>query len=184
MNSTPTRSNPPAPGVSGKRVTLIVLLGLFLVGGFLSYTLWTYNRFDDARKSTTLAWRELTEQLAMRYRVAEKIIAKRVDSRETKMEFGERFQLAVERFRTTARTADQFVAAQSLEELLRSDDFRSPLESGNEETKLTQPGELLAAIDAFNLCRDRERMLLESPGGKTLDVFLKFDTTDHFQLAN
>lgn len=173
-----------APGISGKRMTFIVLLGLLCVGGFLCYTLWAYTRFDEARQASTVAWRELTEQLAIRYRAAETIVAQAVDSREVKMEFGEKFQLAVERFRTTARTAEQFAAAQQVEDLLGSDDFRNLLDTSDKQSKLAGSAPLLAAAEEFNACRSRERSLLDSSGGQILDVFLRFESTEPFVFAN
>ncbi len=178
---------PPAaavPGLSGKRVTFFVLLGLAVIGAGISYTLWTYSRLDVARKASAIAWRDLTEQLALRYRSAEKIVAQGVDSRQTKMEFGERFQLAVDRFRTIALLTDQYQAGLSVEELLGSEDFIAINMAVNGSRHLPQSDELKQAVEGFNQMRARERDLLDSFGGKMLDIVLKFVAPTPFELAH
>ncbi len=167
------------PGIPGKRVTLVVLLGLALLGVGISYTLWTYNRVDTARAATATAWRNLTEHLSSRYRAAEKTIAEGVDSRAIKMEFGERFRLAVDGFRTTSLPLEQYAAAQRVESLLGSEDLGiSP------QALPSVPPDLRASLESFRDQLEQERQLLEGLGGRMLDIFMKFETTAPLSLAN
>lgn len=158
--------------MSGRRVTSVVLASLLIVGGWLSYTLWTYNRIDVARANTAQSWRQLAEQLSVRYRGAESQIAAGVDERQIDMEFGERFRLAMDRFRTTAQSEPQFEAARELEDLLA--EKRIPAKSS---------GDLSAAVDQFNAKIDSESRVIDSVGGRFLSLFLHFQPSVKMELA-
>lgn len=160
------------PGLSGRRVTLCVLAALVLVAGGVSYALFTYNRIDFARAQSADAWRELADQLAGRYRRAENAIARGVDKREIDMKWGEKFRLAVDRFRTTAQSTLQFAAACELEDLLRSQQMRLEVSAG-----------LRDAVAEYNVRRAVERSALDSWGGRFLSMFLQFPEPVDLDLA-
>ena len=145
---------------------------MLIVGGWLSYTLWTYNRIDVARASTAQSWRQLAEQLSARYRAVESQIAAGVDERKIAMEFGERFRLAMDRFQTTAQSEPQFEAARELEALLSEQDL--PLET---------PAELSGAVEQFNDQIDSESQIIGSVGGRFLSIFLHFQPSVKMELA-
>ncbi len=165
------------PGISGKRLTVWVLVGLAIIGVSLSTTLWTYNQLDVARRESTVAWRGVAEHLSGRYRAAERTVASGVGSRELKMEFGEKFRLAIDAFRTTSLPEEQLTAAERVENLLASSDYAPWIAS-----LPASPDEMQAAIADYNLARQRESILLESWGGRVLDIFLKFDPPRPFAL--
>ncbi len=168
------------PGISGPRLTLLTLIGLGLIGGCLSYTLWTYNRLDVARKARSESWRSLANELATRYRVAEKTVAAGVDSREIKMELGERFRLAIDQFRSTAQVAPQYDAAQKVEDLLA--DSGGTL-AGAERDWIKPSSQLRSAIEDYNSHLANERQVLSSPGGRLLGLFLSFPRPEDFRVA-
>lgn len=164
------------PGMSGRRVTVTVLVGLVLVAAWLSYALWSYNRIDAARANTTVSWRELAEPLSKRYGRLEKEVAAGVDSREIDMQLGERFRLAIDRFRTTAQAPLQYVAAQDLEQVL------AELASSGVELPPVS-SEVAAAIEKHNACLRQETELLASPGGRFLLLFLRFTEPVEFSVT-
>lgn len=176
--SLPTVQPGAVPGLSGKQVTGWVVAALVVIGIVLSYTLWTYNRLDVARLASVVAWREVTEQLSERYRVAERTVALGVDERALRMEYGEQFRLAIDAFRTTSLPEKQFVAAERVEEMLAQPEF-----VGAVATLPPLPIEGRSAIENFNQAKDRERQLLESWGGRFLDIFLKFESPRRFVYA-
>lgn len=166
------------PGLSGKQVTGWVVAALAAIGIVLSYTLWTYNRLDDARRVSVVAWREVTEQLNERYRAAEHTVAEGVDERTLRMEFGEQFRLAIDAFRTTSLPEKQFAAAERVEEMLAQPEFT---DAGATLPELSDAGR--SAIENFNQAKDLERSLLDSWGGRFLDIFLKFESPRRFVYA-
>ncbi|QDV22768.1 hypothetical protein [Aureliella helgolandensis] len=168
--------NTPPPGVSGRRITAIVILSLVVGGAFLSYELWSYNRLDAARAATQQAWRSLTDPLSQRYRKIELAVAERVDSESLDMAWAEKFRLTVDRFRTTALPDLQFQTSQELEELL-SVSTLSP------EVLQTENVQLADALRSYNRTLDQERQLLHSPACKFLGIFLKFNEPVELQLA-
>lgn len=171
------------PGISGKRLTLGVLVALVLIGVSLSYTLWTYNELDRARRTSVTAWRAVTEHLAQRYRTAEKMVAEGVDNRQLDMEFGEKFRLAIDAFRTTSLPEEQVNAAERLEQLLAAEDIAAKdIAAGGAELE-PLPAAAEAEIESYNLAREREKELLESWGGRLLDVFLKFEVPRPFSVT-
>ncbi|MEO8269784.1 MAG: hypothetical protein ABI557_08690 [Aureliella sp.] len=169
----------PPPGISGKRVTVWVIVALVAVGASLSYTLWTYNRLDVARGQSALAWRDATESLAERYRLAEFGLVESSANGATGETFSQEFQSAVDTFRTTSIVNEQVAAAERIEELLGSDKFRNPAFQA-----LPSPEKLQNTLDEYNMRRQREQVLLKSLGGRILDIFLEFPDSKPFRLAN
>lgn len=153
----------PAGGTSGKKVTLGVLAGLLIVGGWLSYCLWCYQKLDDARAESTVAWRALAEKLLVRYSVAERQVATGADDQTLELALAERFRLALERFRTTSQSSAQQGASQEIEALL------SELELGEVPT-----GPLKDTLDAFNSSATAEAAVLSQAGNQFLGLFMKF----------
>ncbi len=159
--------------MSGRSLTAVVLSTLILVGAGISYTLWSYNRIDAARAASTASWRNLAAGLSERYRQAELAVARGVDQRKIEMEFGERFRLAVDRFRTSAQLHLQYDAAQELEQLMSK-----------------QPGLLSAStalaqeVQDYNAILKNLRTALSTPGGRFLSLFLNFANPDDLRLAS
>ncbi|MFK7734801.1 MAG: hypothetical protein AB8B50_02165 [Pirellulaceae bacterium] len=162
----------PEVGFSGRKTVLVTVLGLLVVGGGLSYVLWTYNRIDSLRSSTEKAWFGAVDLLAERYRAVEPVVAERVDDEQWDMAKAEQFRLALDRFRNTVQSEVQMVAAREVEESLDGFDFPNP------------PGsDLIAAAEEFNQRIASQRELLDSPGGVFLEIFLKFPESQPVQLA-
>lgn len=180
MTTAVTENSLPRPpaGISGKRLTGWVLAALAAIGISLSTTLWTYSRLDAVRRDSNELWRSVTEHLSVRYRAAEKLVAQGVDSRQIKMEFGERFRLAVDAFQTTSLPAEQVAAAERLEKLLAGDDFQQFTDSLPE-----LPREANSLVAEYNRSREREKGLLESWTGWMLSLVLKFDPPRPFVIG-
>lgn len=160
-------------GVSGRKLTSVVLVLLVVLGGGLSYVLWTYNKIDGHRAKAEVAWQDLANQLSSRYAIAEKELAKKVDNETEKMEVGEQFRLAVDRFRTSAQLNLQLQAARDVEKSLR------------ESSWLDAPSEsITTALASYNGHLADVRNEIASPGGKFLSMFLNFANYDALELAS
>jgi hypothetical protein len=173
-NSNSQETALPAGGISGKRLTVVVLVALIGTGLLLTYTLSVYSQLDLARKRADAQWREVATMLDARYRQAELAVAKGVDSHAVKMEFGEKFRLAVDGFRTTTSSASQQHSSELLEQLLAA-----------EAEALGAVGvasELAQGIEAYNSHSSQIAKILASPGGRILDVFLGLPAPQPFRL--
>ncbi len=176
-NSTTAPQSPPG-GVSGKRVTIWVVLALLGIGIGLSATLWTYNSLDAARAASAAAWRATTPLLDQRYRALEQQLAKAAAESTATVDFQQRFESAVDRFRTTSIAVDQVAAAENVEQLLGSSGFPKAALRANPPTT-----QLLARLADYNQQRLRERSLRESFGGRMLELFLSLPASTPFHLA-
>ncbi len=174
----PSSTPQPPPGISGKRVTLWVITGLVVIGVSLSYTLWTYNRLDAARAQSANAWRGAMESLAERYHAAELGMAESAAGSATSEEFNQQLKSAVDTFRTTSIVNEQVSAAERIEELIGSGEFPSRVRQA-----LPRSARLQSELEHYNQQRRSELRLLDSPGGKILEVFLNFPDSQPFQLA-
>ncbi|MEM7477042.1 MAG: hypothetical protein AAF483_18820 [Planctomycetota bacterium] len=162
----------PPPGVSGKKVAIVVLALLIGLVGSISYVLSSYNSIDDARKEAGTAWIELADELSARYKQVELDVAKRVDDRSIDMELGEEFRLALDRFRGTSILEKQLLASQALEQLLSK--------MGCEEEPTASAMEYATA---FNECIDDVQRRFGSLGGQILGLFLNFPELTTFRFA-
>ncbi len=161
-----------APGVSGRKLTIVLLAALTLVGVALSYVLWSYNRVDDSRDQVVDAWNILFEELATRYRAVEKQVATGVDAQEMEMALGERFRLAIDQFRSTAQADVQLSAAMELEAIMKAANLQPPLSASLQE-----------AAEKYNQCVLELAQLLDTPGGQTLLLFLNLNPVEEFHPA-
>jgi hypothetical protein len=166
-------ASPAVPGISGKKLTLGLIISLLLVGGVLSYVLWTYNRVDAVRRQREDAWQQLADALSDRYRSAEREVAQGVDAREIDMELGEKFRLAIERFRSTSQLDGQLAAALEMEQLLEKSDLTRRLNQSAAQP-LQDYNQTVQALDR----------LLTTAGGKILLLFLNFSEPVEFPAPN
>ncbi len=178
LPSTKPQPSPPL-GVSGKRVIAWIVTALLAIGVALGFTLWNYNRLDVVRADSAAAWRATTHALDGRYRVAEQQIANGVHANAVTADFQQRFELAVDRFRTTSIMGDQVAAAEQVEQLLGSEDFPTQMLQANPPTE-----QLLNQLDEYNQQRLRERVLRESFGGKILEMFLTLPPSAPFHVSS
>lgn len=172
VNDQSNSSQQPPQGIPGRRLTGGIGLMLLLATVGLSYVLWTYNRLDDARFEARETWHGLADQLANRYQQIELVIAEGVDSRQIDMALGEKFRLAVERFRTTAQPDVQVRAAREIEELLFPIDALKPPSI-----------ELQKIVEQYNQRLTAERDVLDSVGGRLLSIFINLSDPAPFLLA-
>ena len=156
------------PGISGKRITGWVVLGLLLSGVAIGYLLWTYDRIERQRDHVVEQWRAVADELNTRYRQVERAVAEAVETRALPMETGERFQLELDAFRTTAVPSDQARAAAELEELLAGEAAQRVVGSS-----AAVPSDLRQSLDVYHAERERQRNLMRGLGGRLLGIFIK-----------
>lgn len=167
------------PGMSGKKLTAVVIVGLVIIGMGLSYTLWTYSRIDAAREDVQVAWREVVQQLASRYHRIETAVARGVDDEQIAMEWGEQFRLAIDHYRTTAQFDEQYLAAERVESLLVGE----PVAHIDLKPENALDEALDEALDSLDAQLKQRSDWLSSPGGKFLDIFLEFPELPEFVLS-
>jgi hypothetical protein len=169
---------PTVPGISGKRLTVWLLLALAAMGILISYTLWSYGRLDAHREETAVAWRAVTEELVPRYALAEGLVANEVARGEIPGEKGEQLRLAVDRFQTTSLTVEQEAAAREVETLLATVVDKPLLEQLAPDTSLQ------AAVEAYNASLARQSATIRSLGGRILSIFLYFPSVTPFSISS
>jgi hypothetical protein len=146
-----------------------------MLGGTLVFALSSFSVIDAARSQKKAAWAELREQIDRRYRAIEKVVAQGVDERRIPMEWGEKFRLNLDAFRTTAQVAEQHNQARAIEELLTSADFTLTLPAVDDSLEQSI-GQLQDATEAENAA-------LSSLGGRLLGVFFRFEHPSPLILA-
>lgn len=156
------------PGLNGKKV-VIWTVGLMIVsGGVLAYTLWVYTELEQARLATAKSWRAVASQLDQRYSDME--FAVEYGDVSAPSDWMTEFTIESESFRTTTQTIPQIETALRLEELL------------TEREDAAATGDLSPLIDAYNKQQLAEVQILDSVGGKILDVFLKLPRPIRFSI--
>ena len=165
-------SSTPPPGISGRKVTSVVMLALLFLVGSISYVLACYNSIETARADADESWIGLADELGKRYKAMEVQVAKLVDEREMDMEQGEEFRLAVDQFRGTAIPEKQFQAARSIERLLDG----ASVEKRSTEATGTK-------LEEFNECVGDVLRQRGSFGGRFLGMFLQFPDISELELA-
>ena len=176
-------------GISGRKLVITLLAVLLLFGSCLVYVLTTYDRLEQIRGDCDSAWRALATLLEMRYQPAEKAVAAAVDAGTVSMEAGERFRLAIDAFHGTASSLQQSKAAQRVEDawpnLPRETSRENALGDSAQSQALAEAisPALRNAIDEYNACQRREREILDSIGGRVLDLFLELPEPTEFRAS-
>lgn len=165
---------PDPNGLSGKKLTIATVIGLVLVGATLAYVLWVYSELDRARAQSETAWRTLATELDDRYRRVE---SGQLEGDE-KVSLPAELKESIEQFRSLTRRRTQQSSALAVEQLLTTTPELLAVAQGASPPKLDQ------ALQAFNQSQARERGILDSLGGRVLDIFLSFAEPDEFELAH
>ena len=164
-----TSSGDGAPGISGRKLTLALLLALLAVGGSLSYVLWTYNQVDREQRASEQAWLVLADLIDQRYRRQEATLTRQVDAGKLDTQIEERFRLALDRFRSTAQPEVQRAAAEEIEAIL--------VEAGRAEP----PDEkTLQALHDYNQRVAEFQQQMSSPGAAVLKRLLRLPNLRQF----
>lgn len=182
--------NQTAAGLSGRRVTLVVVCSLLLVMIFVGYCLWVFNHLERSREQAVAAWRGVASELSLRNYAFEKVIAQGVDSQLIDIARGEKFRLSVDRFSTTTQIDKQIDAAQEVE--LRVQVIRKTLANRPEAADLIKewdpiaikPPRLSSALDAYADVVQKQKELLSSIGGRVLLLFVRLTQPREFQIVS
>ena len=119
MSDQPATTSPqPASVISGKLLTVGLLVVLLTTGGLFYWFTTSYANYNAARRQTERAWRTLVVELDLRYRQWDIAVARGVDANAIDMRLGERWRTARDRFMGTALPAIQIPAAQAIEQLI------------------------------------------------------------------
>ncbi len=163
------------PGTSGKKVVIGVVIFLASVGSSIGYCLWCYTKVEETRRDSAEAWRSVAVELEQRYRSIEKEVAQSIDDQTLPMAWGEKFRLAVDRFRTSASPVIQRTAAQAVE---------SELESSSLTRDILIPSAILEErIGAYNETSESELAAQRAPGAQVLATVLQYPEAAGFELS-
>lgn len=166
-----------APGLSGPKITVILLILLSGLCGSIIFTLAVYDRLNAARTATDEQWRRLSnllsndyQQLSQRTLTDQTIADQRLRTRQQ-----QDILKSVDYFRTTVQPEQQRLMAEQVENLSaqeESSDWRLPAASS----------ELKESVLQYNQCLARERNILSSMGGKLLQTILVLPERRDLQL--
>jgi hypothetical protein len=166
---------PGETGLSGKKLTILIVACLLVVGATLAYVLAAYSRLDRAREQTETAWRSVAALLDDRYRGVES----RIFATESREQPGE-LSVILDQFRTSSQRRVQQSRAMQVESWLAANYAESTADAIH--LPVAEPA-LTTAISELNQAQAQERSILESPGGRLLDLFLDFQRPEAFELA-
>jgi hypothetical protein len=163
------------PGISGAKLTLVVLTGILVLGLGIAYTLATYIRLNQARDDTDRRWREVASLLDQDY---QQLLVDGSDTNQTDSQIvGDSLLAAVvDRFRTSVDAQQQRLLADQVESTIA----QRPTSSDPAPKAST---ELLKVIDDYNQGLEVERQILGSPGGRILRVILVLRDRVNFQVS-
>ena len=114
----PSLTSAEPPSISGKRLTITVLIALLITGGLFFWVATAYGTYNAARRQTDRAWRELAPELRMRYRALDASIAEAVGDERLEPDIAAKWTAAHDTFSGTSQSRFQLVAAQKLEQLV------------------------------------------------------------------
>jgi hypothetical protein len=179
-----------AGGINGRRMTLFVVGSLLFVLLVSGYCLWLYSRIEKSRDEATVAWRAVASELSQRYRAAEKLVARGVDSGVIDIAMAEKFRLSLDAFATTTQVDHQISAAEELE--IQLTQIRPILAGGAEpaeleaewDRKMERTSGLLAAIKDYAAIVQNQHDLRSSLGGRLLLFFIKLTGPREFQVVS
>lgn len=152
------------PGVSGRKLTIIILSSLAIVGGSLAYLLTVYDRMDDQRAKTKDVWRSLANALDSNYKEIEKQSAAELGVDEA---WTQQFVKLADQFRTATNIEAQTETANQLEARL------SELTASATRPKLSEMDQTLKQqVELYNMSIEAESAILESWAGSFVHKIL------------
>jgi hypothetical protein len=172
-----TSATPAPAAISGKALTLVMLVILLVTGALFYWFTMAYADYNAARRKTDRAWRELVPGLDVRYRAYDLNIAQRIDNREIEAQTAQEWLAARDRFSGTVLTAHQIPAAQSLEDLIAA---LPPSPVANQPDPLP----LLKLSNEYTQAAVNQQVVGQSLGSKLLKLFLNLPEPHEFDIAN
>ncbi len=168
------KPKPELPGISGAKLTLVVLTGILVLGLGIAYTLATYMRLNQAREDTERRWREVARLLDQDYL---HLVEGESETTQPDNQIVGYSSLAakVDRFRTAVDAQQQRLLADEVESMIA----QNPANSDPAPKASTQ---LLSVVDDYNQGLEVERQILASPGGRILRVILVLRDRVNFQI--
>lgn len=163
--------------VSGKVLTVVMILILLATGGLFYGFTTAYANYNAARRQTERCWRELATILDLRYRRWDVVIDRSVEAGKVAPQTVERWRAGRDRFSGTALPAQQVPAAQSLEELigLLPSELSSELPADAKGN-----GELKKLTDEYSQAFANQKRVGQSLGSRMLKLLLNLPDPSEF----
>ena len=167
----------PAPAtMSGKRITVVVLITLLLTGFLFYWVATSYASYNAARRQTDRSWRELAVLLGERYRQYDAQVDQALAEKELDAEQAERWRSARDSFSRTTLISHQAEAAQTLEAVIAQlpASFRLPEQDSPRVRELSS---------LYSSAAERQMEVGGSSGSQMLKLMLHLPDPPHFSLA-
>jgi hypothetical protein len=170
---TTTNSSPPV--LSGRKLTLAVLVILCILFAGIAYFLSVVHQFDQTQAETAERWRQVAVLLDSDYRMLEEAAAT-WETSEKSAEWKDRFVRLADQFRTAVDPIQQRLLAQQAERMISE---APPGESARPAASSL----LEERVEAYNESLLNERQILESTGGRLVRTFLVIPDQEEFRLV-
>lgn len=167
---------PKAPGVSGKRLTVVTLIALLVTGALFYWVATSYATYNAARRQTDAAWRALAIDLDARYRAFDSGVARGVESGSIDAPAGTSWRNTLDAFSGTSLSVHQIQAARDLEAIIQS-------LPGELKPSIEQSNELKSHATQYASAAAHQRAVGQSAGSLLIKRMLVLPDPLDFQIA-
>ena len=163
-------------GISGKRMTIVVLLTLLVTGVLFYWVTMAYTEYNAARRETDRTWRELAPELDRRYQAIDDRLARADETLQITPEFAQQWRETRDAFSRTSQALRQIQAAERLEALIAT----LPLELRD----VQPPASRLAQLTSkYSVAAAKQRAVGATSGSRLLKLMLSLPEPTEFRLA-
>ncbi|MGN6547894.1 MAG: hypothetical protein ACTHK7_22865 [Aureliella sp.] len=177
LNPASARSSAPRPAtISGRRMTVVVLITLLATGLLFYWVTTSYGTYNAARRQTDRTWRALAAVLDERYQQYDARLAQALAEKQIDAATEQRWKETRDSFSRTTLAGHQVEAAQTLEAAIAQlpPALRLPEDDSPELHKLT--GDYAAAVAT-------QRQVGQTAGSRMLKLMLSLPEPPEFKLA-
>lgn len=158
-------SNAPSRSLSGKRLTIVLMIILLSTGGLFYWVTTAYTTYNAARRQTDRDWRALATLLENRYREFDQRISAAVEQQKVDAQLGDQWRVARDAFTGTGISDRQIESATKVEAVI--DSLPDSIANGQSESD-----ELKQAAEKYELSAQHQRQIGQTAGSKLLKIML------------
>lgn len=163
--------------VSGKRMTLVVLITMLVTGGLFYWVTTAYGTYNASRRQTDIAWRSLATVLDARYKQYDEAVTSAASTGSIEGLTSERWQVARDAFSRTTLSSHQIAAARDLEKIVEM------LPAELRDAASDNADSLKSSADNYAKAVAIQRSVGHKTGSQLLKQMLVLPDPAEFQLA-
>lgn len=167
-------STSPNRSVSGKRLTIVLMIVLLSTGGLFYWVTTSYSAYNAARRQTDRDWRELATLLETRYRILDQRIGP-ADQPTVEAKLSQEWRAARDAFTGTGISSLQVESAEKVESVIE----RLPDSVAASETV---SDELKSALGKYEKSARHQREMGSTAGSRLLKIMLNLPDPKDIQL--